>query len=376
MAWSLLHFVPYFQNQSVCTDGGNIYFVANSTPNVYKYDADADTVTQISNSGSWTGTTPSIATYFGGSQVQWFNNALYVLVVTADVSNNLKVYRYNGSGTSWTQVYVATSIDQKVLLNTGTNLVITPASANDYFLEAFYSADGSSWSTASVDESCNPECVDCLASVRIVNCYGQAAIPVAYHKTTCDFSCDPPYQSYCWFEWSPGSFSVTLSANALSSNVFDPQWDPSSPSWVYAPGTVFNNILLWMNNSPWQYVSSLGGTWSSPGNDTPAVTPVATFGPLSKQCGRDDNFDITFLTGGSWETRETFGLASFNNMVVLNDGRAFVFSNDNFDSEQDSLWGRSEPYPVPEPPVTGNRLWMYRSTNRGQSWESRGIKTA
>lgn len=374
--WSLLQNIADFDYHSVCSDGNrNIYYIGaeTTTPNVFKYDANTDTIAQISTTGSWAGTSPGILLSANGSSIQYFKGDVYAVIATADGSDNLRVFKYSGSGTSWTQVFSATLASPVAMLFcTASDIILAPGVSVTYFDWAYYSADGSSWLAATVDSSKrNTVCALCSLSNLTMKAYGQGVTPIFGEHQICDGSCDPPYQAYEWFEWVTGAFTVTYYTQAMGASIFDPQWTDTNV-WLRYPELMFIDVTLWTHYSgDWQYQATLGNSWLTPGNNSPAVTPIVTIGPLNKQAGRDGNYDLTFLESGSWSARETFGEGTFSHLVVLSDGRGFIFG-DAPGTKIDGIWGRSEPFPVVG---TTASLYIYKTTDHGDSWAVKKVET-
>jgi hypothetical protein len=375
--WSLLQTLTLFDFLSVCTDGTQyIYFVqrggVGDPYNVYRYDTVGDSVSQISNSGSWSGTSPTINSNFGASAIQYFEDNLYVIIGTAD---DFRVFRYSGAGTSWSLMTTIprTSGESGGLFCTSTHLILAPNNSSLQFDWAYYSNDGSSWSSASIASCGLSSCIDC-APIRFSNTYGQGVSPIFGSHEVCDFLCDPPYQSYCWFEWSGSGFDVTFSDHAQSSSIFDPQWD-NGAEWLHNPENLLVDVLVWTSyTGTWQYSETLTGTWTTPtGASGSFPFPIVTIGPLGKQAGIDGSFDLVFLEAGEWVVIDTPGPGSCSHLVVMDNGDGFLFGPAP-GPNTDGIWGRSEPFAVPPTPST-SRIWIYKTTNHGQSWESRGVVT-
>lgn len=135
-----------------------IYYTKVSAGNyyVYQYNVSTDTETQLSNDASW----PNFFAN-GLSAPVYFAGNLY-FVVREFPGTEVRIYRYSGAGTAWTQVLsvarpVADSAFTYFLSRTSTQLIFvavfsqTVPPTGDIPVTIRYSSDGSSWSTGSDD---------------------------------------------------------------------------------------------------------------------------------------------------------------------------------------------------------------------------------
>jgi hypothetical protein len=346
--WALLQNLTTFDFNSVCTDGTDIYFVqygGGAEYHVFKYDVSLDSVSQISNAASWGGTSPQLTANAGGglvgSSIQWFESNLYAVVFTTD-ANNVRVYRYSGAGTSWTECLAMASPDvaaKYALYCDAAYLIVAPTSRIDYnFTWAEYSADGSSWSAATVGNSPAP----IGQPSRFSTTYGQGISPVFIDSSSHNISDPDPDAVYRWFEWAAGTFSITQSATFTGG-----AWTPTD-QWLRGVSylrDVFHWSLVTSSGTIWKYASNLGDTWVTPTDHQQGgieIFPVTTIGFTSQQAG-DHNGDFALLAAGVWATPETItgGTAGITHVVKLSSNEGFLFAALG---AQAAIYGRSEAF--------------------------------
>lgn len=347
MAWTEKQTLTTFDHRSVASDGVSVFFAqygGGAKYHVFKYDPVADTVTQISNDASWSGTTPLLASNTGGGlpgpALQCFGGSLYALIYTADGSNNLRVYKYSGSGTAWTSVFQITKAMKCVLYATGSHLIVAMAYPTDFpFTWAYYSTNGTSWSAATVDNV--PATIEGVGGTTQIFAfaYGQGHSPVIADHTGHSAGLADPDRRYRWFEWSAGAFNITQSADYLGDSA---AWSPTDV-WLHDPGNYRRDLYHWyLEGGVWKYVSNLGDAWTTPGGS--GATPLYSIG-YTDQPGTYNNNFVT-MVGGTWSAEETVGSSTLTHAVLLSDGSACLFS-------QTKIYAA----PAPAPPVSAPRFY-------------------
>lgn len=136
----------------VCSSGTKIYYVDNSTEDVYEYDPDTNTETLIIDASA-------ITNYGNTLSIAWFADNLYVFNYYSTV-DEFRVERWDGTPDDLTTVKTFTKNDfgptQLGMMTDGSTLVAfgveNPASPAAYSAECWYSSDGSSWSAGSWDD--------------------------------------------------------------------------------------------------------------------------------------------------------------------------------------------------------------------------------
>jgi len=357
-SWSLLQTLTNFDFNSVASDGEDIYFVqygAGSDYQVFKYDTSGDTVTQISNSSSWSGTTPKTVSMFSGgnvgSAIQWFAGNLYALIFTTDAGADLRVYRYDGSGTAWTNVLTSTpggsGTGKFSLFCDGSYLIVAPSNQTGIGLVfdwAKYSANGSSWSAATVSNS--PAYINSgagLSHQRWGPTYGQAISPVFIDKTSHNVAEPDPDAIARWFEWSAGTFSITNSSTFSGG-----AWSPTD-EWLREPGIYIRDIYHWSRETAagtiWKYAAALGDAWLTPTNHSQGgyeIFPVVAIGFSAPESCGGRHGDFALFTSGTWATAETVtSSAGIDHVVKINNGDGFLFGAT---ATAAGIWGRSEAF--------------------------------
>lgn len=351
--WALLKNLTTFDFRSVTSDGTDIYFVqfgGGAEYHVFKYTVATDTVSQISNAASFSGTTPKLVSNFGGgvvgSAIQFFNGNLYAAVFTVDATD-LHVYRYNGSGTAWTNVLtIASGGGEFALFSTPSHLIVAASSFSTLIFDwAKYSANGSSWLAATVSNS--PAYISTGAGLslsRISVTSGQGISPVFIDISSHNVGEPDPDAIYRWFEWSAGTFSITQSTTS-SGGV----WSPST-EWLRTPEVYLRDVFHWSRETSggtiWKYAANLGDAWITPTNhlqNGDEIAPVISIG-FTDQAG-DNNGDFVLLSSGAWGTVETVaaGTGGITHAVKVASGAGFLFAALG---AQSAIYGRSTAFPV------------------------------
>lgn len=348
--WDLLQNLDEFDFRSVTSDGTKIYFVqfgGGVEYHVFKYDTDLDTVTQISNAASFSGTSPKIAANFPGgivgSAIQFFGGSLYVAVFTTDVGSNLRIYRYSGAGTAWTNVLTAVNPGGRfALFTTSNHIIVAPATDTSVVFDwAKYSANGTSWSDATISNT--PAYINTnFPTLNVYSTtYGQTISPVFIDDSSHAVGFpDPDGPIFRWFEWNgSGSFTITHSTDG-SSGSFVP-----ADTWLRDTNYI-RDILHWATDGGviWKYAENLGDAWLTPTNHLQNATeifPIVSIGFL-EQTG-DCNGDFVQLASGVWGVPEVVsgGTGGITHAVKMNDGDGFLFAALGV---QSAIYGRSIPF--------------------------------
>jgi hypothetical protein len=350
--WSELQTLSNFDLLSVASNGNDLFFVQYGGEleyNVFKYDTSEDTVTQISNTSSWTGTTPLLGASFpgglSGSCIQWFNGSLYAVVFTEDATDDLRIFKYNGSGTSWTEIETFTNPSGRfVLLATSSYLVLAASNQSSFLFDwAFYSSNGTLWATASVSDT-PPQINDDFAVSKNRLSYNVTPTDkLIFSDDAFKIGGDEPRQGYRWFQWNPTSLNITHSTFYDSG---EDEWTPAD-AWLHREGDVLSlvDIFIWFANAGvWKYTNSLGGTISTPGNHNQGGTeifPAYSIG-FTEQPGDLDG-DFVLLSGGTWGTPEAVGTSAITHVIRMTDGGGFIFGF--VGGSTSGIYGRSEPFP-------------------------------
>lgn len=373
--WNLLQELDFFDNRSVCSDGTDIYFAQfgiETEYHVHKYTVATDTITQISNPASWTGTTPKLASNrpggLIGSSIQFFEGNLYASVFTTDVSN-MRVYRYSGAGTAWTNVLSAALIGVHALYCLGPHLIAAPASQIDHlFNHAKYSADGSVWLDASIDTS--P--ADHGAGKQRFSFVSAQEVSPVFVDSSVDNNFSPTTQIIRWFEWDgAGTFNITQSTSwTLAGGWVGDEWIRRSE--VYRRPNLHWSLTT-LSDIIWKYSETLGDTWLTPTNHNQGseIFPVPTIGFTAGLQAGDHAGNFGLFEAGVWGTPEVVigATLGITHAVRMGNSEGFLFA-EKF-TGGDAIYGRSAPFSAPD--VSGSRLWIYRYD--GDSWSSRGVIT-
>lgn len=347
--WDLLQNLDEFDFRSVTSDGTKIYFVqfgGGVEYHVFKYDTDLDTVTQISNAASFSGTTPKLVSNISGgligSSIQVFNGNLYALVFTLDATD-LHVYRYNGSGTAWTNVLTTTSSGGRFALYcTDAHLIVAGATGTSVVFDwAKYSANGTGWSNATVSNTPAYINTNFPSLNRYSTTYGQTISPVFIDDSSHAVGFpDPDGPIFRWFEWNgSGSFIITHSTEFTGG-----VWVPTD-TWLRDTDYI-RDILHWATDGGviWKYATNLGDTWLTPTNhlqNSTEIFPIVSIGFL-EQTGDCDG-DFVQLASGVWGVPEAAsgGTGGITHAVKMNDGDGFLFAALGV---QSAIYGRSIPF--------------------------------
>lgn len=146
--WSLMQGSLDLQKQFT-SDGSSIYVVDTDQQTIYKYTFSTDTFSTIANSGSWTGTT-NVINSDSSVQLCWFKSDLYAVIDNDDgASTENRVYQYDGSGTSWTQVF-SIDVDRSTSYFKCDSSYMTLILGSNP-LTARHTTDGSSWSASTTN---------------------------------------------------------------------------------------------------------------------------------------------------------------------------------------------------------------------------------
>lgn len=152
--WTLLKTSAILTNdlRHVCSSGTKIYYVDDSSDDIYEYDPDTNTETLIIDASAITDYTSTVS-------IAWFNNNLYILDTYFTAPNvEIRVERWDGTPDDLTTVKTLTlnggPTQTGMLANASTIVAFTvdnPTSPDPYDAECWYSSDGSSWSAGSWD---------------------------------------------------------------------------------------------------------------------------------------------------------------------------------------------------------------------------------
>lgn len=133
----------------VCSSGVKIYYVDNTTEDVYEYDPGTNTETLIIDASA-------ITNYGNTLSIAWFKGDLYAFNYYSTV-DEFRVERWDGTPNDLTTVKTFAKNDfgptQLGMLTDGNTLVAfgveNPSSPAAYSAECWYSSDGSGWSAGS-----------------------------------------------------------------------------------------------------------------------------------------------------------------------------------------------------------------------------------
>ena len=350
--WEKKQDLTTFDFRSVASDGTDIYFVqygGGANYQVFKYDVSADTISVISTDASWGVTAVLSAMAAGGltvSCLQWFDGELYVSVYAAADGNPVRVYRYDGTGTAWTNVLATTIASGTTyfgLFCTASNIVLGRSShAGDIIDWGYYSDDGDSWSAVTAGNTPAAYAGNRQAAGYTIR-QGSDKI-VFYDKSdnTADYN-------HRWFEWDDaGNLTITN----YTENIGGGGWIPSD-AWLRDPGHYFADIYHWyLDGTIWKYAAALGDVWGTPTNHQQGgieIFPVVSIG-FTDQCGDHDGNFVMFSSVGVWGTPETVtgGTAGVSHVARLLDSTGVLFAALGSDA---AIYVRSEPF------VAGNELY-------------------
>lgn len=331
-------------------DDDNIYFIksVSSESHVYRYTVSTDTLTQISNSASF-GSGPIIigARPFGPV---FFNGSVFVTVQDTGV---FKVFKYDGSGTAWTEVLsvnvTATSGGSASLGKTDAHIILLVNNTQpnpldvDYIVK--YSANGSSWSDGTVDAGPSiPSATYIATGTTIYNPNGTVTGLYAFDSLI--DAATPNHFVKRILVWD----GVSEWTTAFYYTYDNPTYD--GDSWVEEYH--FNDVVHWSIPADYVYSDTLDGTFAAPTPDD--VSPALTNGFTVSAGSKDDlsgDLALHYMATDTWDAGETIDAATTLGFVkrVLR----FTATGDTYliisggVSQPTYIYGRDEPLDPPEP---------------------------
>lgn len=299
MAWSQLYNFGGITLHSVVTDDSDrIYYCYTASPyNAYYYSIAGDNVTQVANSASF----DSGALGAAVNQLVYFDGGLYAVIVGGS-TYNLSVWKWDGSGTSWTMVYdfgASAGISQASITCSATQIVAVAFDTSDETdYEIAYSADGSSWSSGTRS----------LSPAPYAGVYGN----LVFHVKSSPFS---PQGIIGWWDQDDGG--ILLSATYVlewggtgftTAEYYRYDWNGGSPitsgdQWV-RDEYWSTDMLHWRFDSPdWEHSADLS-SWVT--GLTSGILPcLQTFGMIDYSIGnRIADGYVCGLTTADWTALE------------------------------------------------------------------------
>jgi len=337
----------------------NIYFASSST-SVEVYNVTADTVTTIGNGSSWGGGTIPTSLHLGSENcLAYFKNNLYVIVQGS--TNTVEVWQYDGSGTSWTSVLGQDIGDAMSLIYDSDYMVAcgyNTTSNNGHTTTSYYTANGSSWSAATID------------------------IEVGYKSSSTGI---PAIQGSSHIEHGRGIYAEFWEYATPSNNYKVYKFNGGAGNWdvekVQQSNPVFflsSDDLNWGVFGTYKYSTTYSG-WSDPTDGNIQPMKAQNMEESVGYRNVSGNVTIYFWGAGDWaesDTAFTLSGGTAGKLMRFNDTSVFLVMRDG--SNNWHIYQRSEGYGDPVNGgggSAGNRLWLYKSTDNGLVWTSRGIKT-
>lgn len=345
---------------------GNKAYLYGDDGYIWEYDADADTLTQISDATSWGGDTMPTTIGYRPGPVE-FNDELYTYVFDAGAVNG-GVWKWDGTDVSgWSKVFDDGGTLYRFFSRTANHLIL--AIYPDAAYTTKYSTNGTVWNDANVSDD----------------------VPAALAFD---------YSAFSFFtgDYSLGAFLSDRSDDAPigpATSVIDRlfQWSEANTKWeivnsgdsVAATGDYWVHYLKYIAAYYWRQLPATNyqfsndrSSWAMATTDPANILPVVWnngFADIPSYIGFDDSSNVIIyqLVDGDWASGEEITTVgsnpSVNSAFRFTNGETFLIIQSDNGTE---IWGRSEPI---VPPVAVNRLWIYKTVDGGLNWVSRGIQT-
>lgn len=315
--------------QYACTDG--VQYAYYGLYDDYQVDLDAQTETIMNTPAFW-GSGGSAKQHVG---MVYFGGTVY-RGATTSVGAVFEVWRWDG-GTSWTKVYDQGGTKRiGMLQQDGTYMYAVGGNL------AVYSSDGTTWNTATWDSG-DPDSTDPNYD------YGGPNKPWVWGVYGVDY--------YDYTGTAPTMSRIGLSGRGIKQGP-EVYWGDSGGGWDWST-----------NLSSWTTPTNALPEPFDVHNWTRSVASNISFSPDRIYFWDTD----TNQWSGTYDTFSIVGktLSQQADYMVLNDGRAFVVAKDG--SNKPAFCIRSENFDVA--PTTTNHLWVYKTTDGGLNWTSRGVKS-
>lgn len=324
---------------------------------IYEYNPATDTLTAIFTPAS------QDADLFATWSLAWFKNNLYCALELDHGGGIVEgvVRRWDGTAENWTQVFstgTSNVADRYIRIYTSDNtLVYYGRDWVDAAGQVFYSSNGSSWNTGSISGTQ-------AGQSSYIELDDVVFWPLGIYERICvndggGASCTDT--DIYKFDGTDLTIYQSSPADIMTQSV------PNSEIHVANGG--YNKMPLDMSSST-QIDPDTGGFRLMNANQ------YVLGGNIN-----GNNTDLsTYNTGtDAWDSLETMTPDSGINPnfegsdVWIGNGTslAWLFGY-NASTADYEIWERDEAFPLP---ATGDRLWIYKTDDGGQSWVSRGVKT-
>jgi hypothetical protein len=327
------------QIYSNATDGVDLYFVKHdSLGEIYKFDTALETQTRI-DAGFSGHAIPTSSNVKGVQFLTWFNGKLYVATRKHPEINNVKVWRWTGSGTTWDEVFSVShgsGFFATGLQSDGTHIVVVGADTSGGATNGtWYSTTGDSgdWTQGTVPIT--------VELARYSNSNGtQRGI----------------------FKWMADQELIEGQTRKVFEFV-DGDWvarrDESSDDWLYWTSDALLNWFQDSSTSEMGYSSTWTGITQSVADvDIRALSQINIPIPVGSKNTTGTLWIYFWDTdAGDWDVagRESLPGSSgeeAHDIVRLDNNEVFVFSQNKSPANANQLWKRDEVLLDPVTPAT------------------------